>query len=302
MPPPAASSAAHADTPAAPLASVTKVYREPRLTWRQLEVVNWQAAAEGLPALPPEPTLSPSSCPAGMRLAAGGYLLDRDGRDDTDAVMFAQNQACTFFRTDDRGVNALCDRFDRDAWLRTSAALPRRPMRVCVDRYEFPDVYGEYPLVVVTYAESKAYCAKVGKRLCTESEWTFACEGEEGSPYPYGYERDPSACNIGVLGPGPIEDTFSPRTTAHTAHGIDVSFRGKRSGEAPRCVSPFGVSDLTGNVDEWTHTVRRYGYEMIMKGGHWGPGRHRCRPQTRGHGPHYVRYDQSFRCCTDPPP
>jgi formylglycine-generating enzyme required for sulfatase activity len=56
---------------------------------------------------------------------------------------------------------------------------------------------------------------------------------------------------------------------------------------------------MTGNVDEWTRSVRNYGYKMILKGGHWGPGRQRCRPQTRGHGPYYIRYDQGFRCCAD---
>ena len=94
----------------------------------------------------------------------------------------------------------------------------------------------------------------------------------------------------------------SPRTTARTAHGADHSWRGTRSGEAARCVSPYGIHDLTGNVDEWTQSVRRGGYQMILKGGHWGPARQRCRPQTRGHGPHYVRYDQGFRCCADPAP
>ena len=285
----------------APIASVTTVHRERVLAWRQLDLVNWQAVADDLPELPPEPSFAPSVCPGGMSLVEGEYLLDKDGRDDGDGVMLAQNQACAFFRTADHGINALCDRFDRAAWLRAVEGYPRRHLRVCVDRYEYPNRRGEFPLVVVTYAESRLYCAKAGKRLCTESEWTFACEGDEGLPYPYGYERDASACNIGVMGPGPLEDTFSPRTTEHTARGVDFSFRGKRSGESSRCVSPFGVFDLTGNVDEWTHTVRKYGYEMIMKGGHWGPARQRCRPQTRGHGPHYVRYDQGFRCCQDAP-
>ena len=30
-------------------------------------------------------------------------------------------------------------------------------------------------------------CSAQGKRLCGESEWTLACEGEEHLPYPYGY-------------------------------------------------------------------------------------------------------------------
>jgi hypothetical protein len=276
---------------------ITKTHEEKRRPWRQLQEVNWQRVAEGEPPLPPETARERGRCENGMLPIRGELLLDAKGRDDTDEVLLLQNRSCTHFLTNNRGVNALCDRFDRDEWLDLSRDLPKKQLDFCIDRYEFPNAYGEYPLVVVTYSESKKYCEKAGKRLCTESEWTLACEGAEGRPYPYGYERDETACRIGILAPGPDKDTFRPRTLAHTAHGIDFAWQGKRSGESPRCLSPFGVEDMTGNVDEWTKNVRRYGYEMIMKGGHWGPARQRCRPQTRGHGPHYVRYDQGFRCC-----
>lgn len=277
--------------------TITKLYEEKRRPWRQVQEVNWQRVAEGEPALPTETARDAGSCEPGMLPVKGGLLLDTKGRDENDEVLLLQNRACTHFLTNNHGVNALCDRFSREKWLALARDLPRKPLEFCIDRYEFPNSYGEYPLVVVTYSESKKYCEKVGKRLCTESEWTLACEGEEGRPYPYGYERDETACRIGILAAGPGKDTFRPRTLPHTARGIDFAWQGKRSGESPRCVSPFGVEDMTGNVDEWTKNVRRYGYEMIMKGGHWGPARQRCRPQTRGHGPYYVRYDQGFRCC-----
>ena len=278
---------------------VTAVHREPRFAWRQVEQMHWQAVADGLAALPEPQAIDSRECPAGMLQIEGGYLLDTRGRDDTDEVMFMQNNACTHWLTEDRSVNGLCDRFDRDKWLGISKRLARKPARLCMDRYEFPNAYGEFPLVVATFSESEKLCAKVGKRLCTESEWTFACEGEQGVPFPNGYERDGSACNIGVLAPWPDGDTFKPRFLERTARGIDLAWRGKRSGESPRCRSPFGVEDLTGNVDEWTRSSRAYGNKMILKGGHWGPGRQRCRPQTRGHGPYYIRYDQGFRCCQD---
>ncbi len=285
--------------PSLPDWTVTKTFREKRLSWRQIAEVNWQPVADGLPPLPTETPRDSKGCQAGMLPIEGGMLLDARGREDTDEVLILQNRACTHFRTNDHGVNALCDTFDRQKWLDLSRELPRKQLKLCIDRYEFPNVYGEFPLVVVTYSEAKKHCEKAGKRICTESEWTLACEGEEGRPYPYGYERDKTACTIDILAPGPDGDTFKPRTLPHTARGIDFAWHGTRSGESPRCVSPFGVEDMTGNVDEWTKNVRRYGYEMIMKGGHWGPARQRCRPQTRGHGPYYVRYNQGFRCCTD---
>ena len=303
-PVPAASSSAAPQTSAQPQLvsmgfAITATYPEKAHTWRQVEQFNWQASADDLLPLAAEHPVDAKQCPAGMVLVDGQFILDLRSRDDSDEIMFAQNEACTRWLTLDRGFNGLCDRFDRDRWQAISARFPRKRVRFCMDRYEFPNTRGEYPLVVVTFSEAERYCTKVDKRLCTESEWTLACEGEEGLPFPYGYERDASACRIGILGPAPDKDTFVPRTLSRTARGIDLAWRGLRSGESARCVSPFSIEDMTGNVDEWTRSVRAYGYKMILKGGHWGAGRQRCRPQTRGHGPQYVRYDQGLRCCRD---
>ncbi len=264
-------------------------------------MLNWQASADGLDPLPPEQSRDADGCPTGMIRARGRYLVDEQGRDTNDRVFSLQNQACSKWRTRSHGIDGVCENFDAEKWKTLRADLPTVAIDVCVDRYEFPNRYGEFPLVVTMFSESAKYCKAAGKRLCTESEWTFACEGEAGLPYPYGYERDSAKCNIDVMAPGAGGDTFKPRTTARTARGIDVAFRGKRSGASPECVSPLGAEDMTGNVDEWTRSVRGYGYKMILKGGHWGPARQRCRPQTRGHGPRYVRYDQGFRCCADAP-
>jgi hypothetical protein len=280
---------------------LTETHKQARLSWRRWHVVNWQGVADSLPALPPEPVGDPRGCASGMARVRGSFVIDASGRDDTDAVLAEQNATCTFWRTRTRGENGLCDRFDADKWRARVAALPKKAMDFCIDRYEYPNAYGELPLVAVTFSEAEEYCKLEKKRLCSENEWTFACEGEQALPYPYGFERDPEKCNIHVLGPGPTKDMFSPRFTNATARGIDLSWRGKRSGELGACKSPFGVMDLTGNVDEWTSNARKYGRKMIMKGGHWGPARQRCRPATRGHGPNYVRYDQGFRCCTDAP-
>ncbi len=295
---------ADASPPAGPRLSalgyaITETYRMPRLEWRRWQELYWQGVADALPPLPPEAAAGSAACPAGMLRVKGGFVLDDKGRADTDQVAAYQNAVCTFWRTPDHGENGLCDRFDADRWRAKVATLLKQPMDFCIDRYEYPNAHGEFPLVVVTFSEAEAFCKKERKRVCSENEWTFACEGEEALPYPYGFERDAEKCNISVLGPGPTKDMFSPRTTKDTAKGIDLSWRGKRSGEMAACKSPFGVMDLTGNVDEWTVNSRKYGRKMIMKGGHWGPARQRCRPATRGHGPFYVRYDQGFRCCAE---
>ena len=279
---------------------VDKVYREPRHTWRQVATLHWQAVADDLPPLPAAAArvIPASGCAAGMMRVEGGLLLDEKGRDDTDKVLEAQDRTCERWRVPKR----VCESFSEAKWSTLAASLPRRAMRFCMDRYEYPNRLGEYPLVVTTFSESEAFCKKEGKRLCTESEWTFACEGEEGRPYPYGYTRDATACPIDRPRVEPPEGTFAPRTTGHTARGIDAMWQGERSGAFSRCTSPFGVADMTGNVDEWTRSTRPWGYRMILKGGHWSYVRARCRPQTRGHGPLYVNVETGFRCCTDGPP
>ncbi len=51
-------------------------------------------------------------------------------------------------------------------------------------------------MIYVSWYEAKSLCERSGKRLCTEEEWTFACEGEEATPYPYGYVRSDTKCVI----------------------------------------------------------------------------------------------------------
>lgn len=273
------------------------IHRAKKLSWRRVSGLNWQAVADELPPLPAgseggEP--KPGRCPTGMIAVEGNMLVDRRGRDDTDDVERAQDKTCETWRVPGR----ICDKFSEEKWKEAAQVFPRKKMQFCIDRFEYPNRLGEYPLVVATYSESAAYCAREKKRLCTETEWTFACEGEEGRPYPYGYVRDATACPLDRPRIEPDDETFAPRTTARTAKGIDQMWKGERSGAFARCTSPFGVRDTTGNVDEWTTSVRSWGYRMILKGGHWSPVRGRCRPQTRGHGPLYVNVETGFRCCS----
>src|SRR5258706_447549 len=79
-------------------------------------------------------------------------------------------------------------------------------------------------------------CQAAGKRVCLESEWNFACEGEEMRPYPYGFRRDPAACN-------------ADRTDILNDYGQLKDLRAPGNAY-PRCVSPFGVRNLAGNLEE----------------------------------------------------
>jgi hypothetical protein len=49
------------------------------LTWRQVQGLNWQAAAVGLETLPREPPLYSQDCPPGMVRVRGLYIVDAKG-------------------------------------------------------------------------------------------------------------------------------------------------------------------------------------------------------------------------------
>jgi len=178
----------------------------------------------------------------------------------------------------------------------------QRPISVCVDRYEYPNQPGTYPVVMTNFLEAAAACEQENKRLCTESEWTLACEGNERLPYPYGYERDSSACNIDRTYRVPDMEAFSheSKVAAEVAR-LDQRVQ---SGSMPRCKSPFGIYDMTGNVDEWVVNETRAPDSEAdisgLKGGYFGPIRARCRPMTTSHNRWFRFYQVGFRCCADP--
>ncbi len=95
--------------------------------------------------------------------------------------------------------------------------------------------------------------------LCSDTEWTLACEGEERRPYPYGngYERDERACNIDKPYIWPdAEKVYGAKTSAAELARLDQR---EPSGVARGRVSPYGVHDMVGNVDEWVVNVSQAG-------------------------------------------
>ena len=109
--------------------------------------------------------------------------------------------------------------------------------------------------MTVSWTEAKAIRESGGERLCTEAEWTFACEGEGTLPYPYGYDRDPEACVVDWAWRPVDENALVSRDSQRALIELDRLWQGEASGARPRCRSPFGVYDMTGNIDEWTGSV-----------------------------------------------
>jgi sulfatase modifying factor 1 len=167
----------------------------------------------------------------------------------------------------------------------------------CIDKFEYPNKAGDKPAVMKTWTDGQEVCRSLGKRLCGDSEWTLACEGSRRLPYPYGLKRDAKACNIDRPHP-PVDERAlaDPKRAAAEAARL---WQGEPSGARSTCVSPYGVFDMTGNVDEWVVNESGKPYKSGLKGGYWGPVRARCRPMTTTHGEAFPFYQTGFRCCAD---
>ncbi|NUP09880.1 MAG: SUMF1/EgtB/PvdO family nonheme iron enzyme [Polyangiaceae bacterium] len=181
----------------------------------------------------------------------------------------------------------------------------RKPLRFCMDRYEYPNKVGELPRVLTNWYHAKDLCEKQGKRLCTEMEFNFACEGPDMLPYVYGYERNDKICNIDK--PYIFPD-HSKQMLEYDECLADPWCKGEmarmdqreRIGQRTTCVSWAGVFDLNGNVNEWVDLPgEKPPNRSGLKGGWWGPIRARCRPTVTFHKESDYGYEAGFRCCSD---
>ncbi|MRG90834.1 SUMF1/EgtB/PvdO family nonheme iron enzyme [Polyangium spumosum] len=176
--------------------------------------------------------------------------------------------------------------------------LDRR--RYCIDRHEWPNRVGEMPRVYVNWFEAKELCQSVGKRLCRRSEWTLACEGPKRLPYPWGFVRQPSPCNVDRASiPADANALVDERTREAE---IARLWQADPIGSHPACISAFGAYDMSGNVDEWTDNLAddpETNQPSTLNGGYWGPVRNTCRLSTKTHGPKFAFYQAGFRCCAD---
>jgi hypothetical protein len=276
----------------------------PRFEWRLVDQKHWQIAGpEGEAAVITDATEgNRGACAPGMVEVRGNMKSDppRHVMFDPDSVEELQKKTCTKWLQ--KEYPERCSEFDRSAWLALSKDIPTHPMHYCMDRFEYPNRKGAYPVIFVNFNEAADKCKADGKRLCSEEEWTFACEGEEATPYPYGYTRSADQCVIDSRWKAFNERAMqSGRDSRDTMMELDRLWQGVPSGSKPGCKSVFGVYDMTGNVDEWTHSSREGERPSILKGGYWGPVRTRCRPSTRSHDESHVFYQQGFRCCSDAP-
>jgi formylglycine-generating enzyme required for sulfatase activity len=86
------------------------------------------------------------------------------------------------------------------------------------------------------------------------------------------------------------------------AEGIAKIDERAPSGSSPRCISPFGVRDMTGNVAEWVENPSAAFEDKpiaALKGGSFQRSRARCRPLVTPPSEPVPLLGVGFRCCAD---
>ena len=95
----------------------------------------------------------------------------------------------------------------------------------------------DLPMVRVFWSGAYAFCQWKGKRLPTEAEWEKSARSNNGRRFPWG--NTTITCEVAVGNEG------------GNAYGCGTGEPWPVGSKSPQGDSPYGVSDLSGNVWEW---------------------------------------------------
>lgn len=123
----------------------------------------------------------------------------------------------------------------------------------------------DFPVVYVSYDDTKAYAKWAGKRLPTEAEWQYAAQTPRGNEWPW-KQKTPVTRK---------EEVVTGTLTVKSIEGIDSAHcnlgNGKlyKVGSYPKGANQYGLQDLVGCVWQLTNDLYMNGsYRYIlMKGG-----------------------------------
>jgi formylglycine-generating enzyme required for sulfatase activity len=95
----------------------------------------------------------------------------------------------------------------------------------------------DHPVVLISWNDADVYCRWVGKRLPSEAQWEKAAQGTDGRRYAWGDEFDSAKANT--------------REGWRMENGEWKGGATPVGSFSPQGDSPYGASDMTGNVWEW---------------------------------------------------
>jgi formylglycine-generating enzyme required for sulfatase activity len=168
---------------------------------------------------------------------------------------------------------------------------------------------GNHPVVWVTRNDTLAFARWYGWTLPNEAEWEKAARGTDGRIYPWGNDWRENHANTVEYRKKPrmrsVWDRLRRKNTEQTTTPVG-SF-------SPRGDSPYGCSDMSGNVWEWTHSIlKEYPYDAndgredenassarAWRGGSFIDSQWLARCAFRGGGD-YLGSSYGFRVCASP--
>ena len=160
---------------------------------------------------------------------------------------------------------------------------------------------GAVPQGYISQVQSDEACKFAKKRLCRDDEWLAACRGSKGTQFPYGKEERLGACNDHRDRHPAMQYLESRNLSVFTKlehpciNQVEESLMA--TGAKKDCKTPQGVSDMVGNLHEWTADASGH-----FRGGYYvdtHSNGHGCDYVTTAHEPEYWDYSTGFRCCAD---
>lgn len=243
-------------------------------------------------APPPKPKAGPALAPAvvkdGMvRIPGGRFIMGSSDRTAPSNERPAHGAEVPPFWIDRTEVTVGAYRacVDRGACMRPTASST-----TCTFDAGDPDL----PVSCVSWALAKTYCAAAGKRLPREPEWELAARGTLGYRYPWGNAF--AGCGGAI-------------TLVKDGSQRSCGKRPAKVGTRPYGASPYGVLDMSGNVEEWVadwyaETAAELsplaGASHVLRGGGWLSPPSLSRATSRNWGS--VREagpNVGFRCARD---
>jgi formylglycine-generating enzyme required for sulfatase activity len=275
-------------------------------------------------------TPPPASCPEGMVLIpAGKFFMGSDEKSDFEFERPAHQTALSSFCIDKFEVTVAryktcsdkgeCKRAGTaNDWEKITDADRKAFDPLCNARD--PEGKASHPINCIDWEMAETFCRATAPhgRLPREAEWEFATRGSDGRRFPWGDDwpdaKHLNACDKDCLAWGKknhVEEKSMYEASDGFANTAPV-------GSFPAGDSPFGLSDVVGNVWEWTadwyapYTAAPQsdpkgpeaeveGAGRVIRGGAWnGAYPAWVRPTFRYHdAPAKRSYGIGFRCAAD---